>query len=161
MQSMKMLQFKISLAYIKPPVWRRFLVPSTFTFGDLHEVIQRVMGWTDSHLHEFDLDEERIGMKDEDSPPEVKDENRIRLNSRLKQPGRPFHYTYDFGDDWEHVVVLEEIAERSLLEAVRLKFNVRGSQGGGSTAVRGRKTKLSSGRLRRTDPVYGTAGGPS
>lgn len=106
---MKMLQFKISLAHIKPPVWRRFLVPSTLTFADLHAVIQRVMGWTDSHLHEFDLDKERIGMKDEDSPAEVKDENRIRLYSRLKSEGSRFHYTYDFGDDWEHVVVLEKI----------------------------------------------------
>lgn len=109
MQSMKMLQFKISLAHIKPPVWRRFVVPSTFRFADLHTVIQRVMGWTDSHLHEFDLDNELIGMKDEDSPHGTKAETGIRLYARLKSKGSRFRYTYDFGDDWEHVVVLEEI----------------------------------------------------
>jgi hypothetical protein len=46
-------QFKITLKYIKPPIWRRILVPETYTFWDLHVAIQDAMGWTDSHLHKF------------------------------------------------------------------------------------------------------------
>jgi hypothetical protein len=67
------------------------------------------MGWTNSHLHEFFLGAERIGMKDEDSSAEVKNENRIRLSSKLKTPKLRFRYLYDFGDDWEHSIVLEKI----------------------------------------------------
>lgn len=48
-------QFKITLKHIKPPIWRRILVPETYTFRDLHVAIQDAMGWTDSHLHEFQI----------------------------------------------------------------------------------------------------------
>jgi hypothetical protein len=106
---MKMFQFKISLAYIKPAIWRRFVIPSDATFGDLSNTIQIVMGWTNSHLHEFYVGQERIGMKDEDSPDDVKNENRIRLATKLKTAKSRFRYVYDFGDDWEHFIVLEKI----------------------------------------------------
>jgi hypothetical protein len=46
-------QFKITLKHIKPPIWRRILVPETYTFWDLHVAIQDAMGWTASRLHEF------------------------------------------------------------------------------------------------------------
>jgi len=106
---MKLFQFKISLAYIKPAIWRRLVIPSEATFGDLSNVIQIAMGWTNSHLHEFYLGQERIGMKDEDSPDDVKNENRIRLATKLKTAKSRFRYVYDFGDDWEHSIVLEKI----------------------------------------------------
>jgi len=51
----KIYQLRISLRHTKPPIWRRVLVPSGITLGDLHEVIQVAMGWTDSHLHHFVL----------------------------------------------------------------------------------------------------------
>ena len=81
---MKIFQFKVSLDHVEPPVWRRFVISSDATFGELSDVIQIVMGWTNSHLHEFLLGAEHIGMKDEDSPAEVKNENRIRLSSKFK-----------------------------------------------------------------------------
>jgi hypothetical protein len=56
--------------------------------------------------------EEKIGMKDEDSPSDVKNENRIRLGPRLKTPGTRFRYLYDFGDGWEHSIALEAILDR-------------------------------------------------
>ena len=46
---------RITLNGSKPPIWRRVAVPSDITLGQLHEVIQIVMGWTDSHLHQFVL----------------------------------------------------------------------------------------------------------
>ena len=95
---MKMLQLRIWLEHIEPVIWRRFLMPARATFGELNDIIQIVMGWTNSHLHEFYLDKEIIGMKDEDSPSVVQNENRIRLGPRLKTPGTKFRYLYDFGD---------------------------------------------------------------
>jgi pRiA4b ORF-3-like protein len=106
---MQIFQFKVSLDHIEPPVWRRFVISSDATFGKLSDVIQIVMGWNNSHLHEFFLGVEQIGMKDEDSPAEVKNENRIRLSSKLKTEEFHFRYLYDFGDDWEHSIVLERI----------------------------------------------------
>ena len=48
-------QFKITLRDIKPPIWRRIQVPETYTFWDLHVAIQDAMGWSDYHLHEFEI----------------------------------------------------------------------------------------------------------
>jgi hypothetical protein len=109
---MRMLQLRIWLEQIEPLIWRRFLIPANSSFGELSRVIQIVMGWSDYHLHEFYLGEEKIGMKDEDSPADVKNENRLRLGPRLKTPGTRFRYLYDFGDGWEHSLALEALLEK-------------------------------------------------
>ena len=59
-----LLQFKITLTGIRPPIWRRVLVPEGLFLSGLHDVIQEVMGWTDSHVHDFHWCEERFGMPD-------------------------------------------------------------------------------------------------
>ena len=56
-------QFKITLKGTKPPIWRRILVPETYTFWDLHVAIQDAMGWDDYHLHEFTLLSPKTGRK--------------------------------------------------------------------------------------------------
>ncbi|MDX8407837.1 MAG: plasmid pRiA4b ORF-3 family protein [Mariprofundaceae bacterium] len=88
-------------------IWRSFVVPASITLERLHDVIQIVMGWTDSHLHEF-----TIGKKRYTEYPEYKDDGlvcgRYRLGDLIKQKGRTFRYLYDFGDSWEHELVLEE-----------------------------------------------------
>lgn len=98
---------KIQLLDIEPSIWRRFVVPASITLDRLHDVIQVVMGWTDSHLHEF-----TIGNKRYTEYPESKDDGqacgRYRLGDLIKQKGRTFRYWYDFGDGWEHELVLEE-----------------------------------------------------
>ena len=98
---------KIQLADIEPAIWRRFVVPADITLDRLHDVIQIVMGWTDSHLHEF-----TIGKKRYTEYPEYEDDGlecgRYRLGDLIKQKGRAFHYLYDFGDSWEHEIVIEE-----------------------------------------------------
>jgi len=98
---------KIQLLDIEPAILRRFVVPASITLDRLHDVIQIVMGWTDSHLHEF-----TIGDKRYTEYPESKEEGlacgRYRLGDLIKQKGRTFHYLYDFGDGWEHELVLEE-----------------------------------------------------
>ncbi len=98
---------KIQLLGIEPAILRRFIVPASITLDRLHDVIQIVMGWTDSHLHEF-----TIGNKRYTECPESKEDGlpcgRYRLADLVKQKGRTFHYLYDFGDSWEHELVLEE-----------------------------------------------------
>jgi len=98
---------KIRVVYIEPEIWRRFVVPAGITLDRLHDVIQIVMGWTDSHLYEF-----TIGKKRYTEYPESKDDGlecgRYRLGDLIKQKGRTFGYLYDFGDSWEHELVIEE-----------------------------------------------------
>ena len=53
---------KIQLLDIEPAIWRRFVVPASITLDRLHDVIQIVMGWTDSHLHAFRAHRERAGV---------------------------------------------------------------------------------------------------
>lgn len=98
---------KIRLLHIEPEIWRRVAVPSDITLDRLHDIIQIVMGWTDSHLHEF-----TIGKKRYSEYPESKEDGlacgRYRLGNLVKRRGRTFMYSYDFGDGWEHEVTLEE-----------------------------------------------------
>jgi hypothetical protein len=101
-------QFKITLREVDPPVWRRVVVPSDIRLGKLHLVLQELMGWTNSHLHEYVIEGDHYGYKDADSP-EVKSESKVILEDLLPEEGCEFTYLYDFGDGWEHDVVLEKI----------------------------------------------------
>lgn len=104
------LQVKISLIGVsKPPVWRRLLVPATMRLNRLHDVIQVAMGWTDSHLHAFEAGGVDYGPPD----PELdhQDERRTSIGQVLKEPGDRMRYVYDFGDYWQHDVVVEKVLE--------------------------------------------------
>jgi pRiA4b ORF-3-like protein len=62
----KIFQLKNALAGIRPPMWRRVLVPGEITLAELHEVVQVAVGWTDTHLHEFEIGDARYGAPDPD-----------------------------------------------------------------------------------------------
>ena len=98
---------KIRLLHIKPEIWRRFVVPASISLDRLHDVIQIAMGWADNHLHEF-----AIGKKRYTEYPESKEEGlpcgKYRLIDLVKRRGRTLRYLYDFGDGWEHEIILEE-----------------------------------------------------
>ena len=100
------LSLKVSLRDLRPPVWRRLLVPSTMTLGDLHAAIQAAMGWHDSHLHLFDIGGEQYGNRD--IVDDVDDEDRVTMGRLARSGIARFKYTYDFGDDWEHTVAIEK-----------------------------------------------------
>jgi hypothetical protein len=106
-------QLKITLLGTKPPIWRRALVPSEFTLDKLHRVLQAVMGWEDSHLHEFRVGRQRFGIPDLEDDfmggPRCIHERKVRLSEVLGRTGAKLDYTYDFGDSWEHTVTLEKI----------------------------------------------------
>lgn len=101
-------QLKITLRDIDPPIWRRVVVPSDIRLGKLHSTLQDTMGWTNSHLHEFVIGSDHYGVKDPDSP-ETKPEARVVLEDVFPEEGCEFTYLYDFGDGWEHDVVVEKI----------------------------------------------------
>lgn len=102
-------QLKVTLKGMRPPIWRRILVASTTKLDDIHLILQIVMGWTDSHLHEFIQGRNRYGEPDEDFPSDAQDETQYRLDQILKKEKEKLIYIYDFGDGWEHEVVLEKI----------------------------------------------------
>lgn len=106
----QILQLKVTLAEVEPPVWRRLLVPADMTLAKLHAALQDAMGWTNSHLHCFEIAGRRIGMVgvEEDSP-ELEDERWVRVTSVLPRKGARLVYRYDYGDDWEHVVEVEDV----------------------------------------------------
>jgi hypothetical protein len=107
-------RLKITLLHLDPPIWRRFTVPDSITLARLHEVIQIVMGWTNSHLHAFDVGKqryERINPRDNiggfGRP--SRDERKFTLASLGLRARSKFRYEYDFGDGWLHELVLEKI----------------------------------------------------
>ncbi len=102
-------QFKITLLGIEPAIWRRIQVTDC-SFDKLHEHIQTAMGWTNSHLHLFDINGKHCG------DPELLgdgfeyvDSTRTLLSDLLPQDRKrlAFSYVYDFGDGWEHEVLFE------------------------------------------------------
>ena len=102
-------QLKITLRYIRPPVWRRVQVPSDITLAKLHRIIQVAMGWYDSHVHQFIVGEKYYGVPslDEFSELDLKDERKARLKQVLSKSKQKIVYEYDFGDCWEHEILLE------------------------------------------------------
>jgi hypothetical protein len=103
---------KVTLLGTKPPIWRRLLVPASMTLAKLHDVLQTAMGWHDCHMHEFRAGERHFGRPDPEDISmgmQVENERNIRLSSVLRRPGTKLIYTYDFGDNWEHAIVLEKL----------------------------------------------------
>lgn len=117
-----LLQLKIELAWIKPTIWRRIVVPESITLGNLHQVLQITFDWFDYHLHEFDFGGERFGIPDPEFDWEpVRSETRIQLKTALGGMAS-FKYIYDFGDHWEHRIKVEkklpgdpELSHRAML----------------------------------------------
>ena len=102
-------QIKISLIGAKPPIWRTVLVPSNIDLETFHDVIQLAMGWTDSHLHQFIANKVFYGIPDDDFELEMEDESKYKLSQLLTKEKDTLIYEYDFGDSWEHKILLEKI----------------------------------------------------
>jgi len=114
------LQFKIVLEEVSPPVWRRILLPAGCTFWDLHVAIQDAMGWSDYHLHEYTVRHPvkgvgRIGIPSPDGddfgePPLPGWKEKV--TGWLAPKRNTASYEYDFGDGWVHKVTLEKVLPR-------------------------------------------------
>lgn len=103
-------QLKISLQGARPPIWRRVQVPGSITLDELHEVIQHCMGWMDSHLHQFRIGDFLYGPDLDDGWDDipVRREESYTLHSLADSLAPALYYTYDFGDDWQHKIVVEK-----------------------------------------------------
>ena len=111
-KSDKIYRLKIVLNDIKPLIWRRFIVDADIKLPDLHKVIQTVMGWTNTHLHQFMIKGDYYSAPDEDSMSEYIDYRKTLLSQVVNQEGMEFTYEYDFGDSWEHTITLEKILSK-------------------------------------------------
>ena len=112
MTESKVYQIKVTVKGVRPPIWRRLLVPAEMTLERLHAAIQVAIGWQDCHLHEFEIGGERFGVPDAEAADmgmPLTDERKARLSRVLRNVRAKAHYTYDFGDDWQHEILVEKI----------------------------------------------------
>lgn len=105
-------QLHVELEDISPPVWRKVLVPSNITLAALHTALNELMGWTNSHLHQFLLRDRIFGDKraDDFGELEFEDEKKFCLDDLIGE-GQVISYEYDFGDGWTHHVKVEKKLE--------------------------------------------------
>ena len=99
----KAVQLKITLLDIKPLIWRQILIKDSSTLNDLHEVIQGVMPWEDLHLFEFKYAGTSTSTRTMD--------NELTLSALNLKEKDLFLYIYDFGDHWEHEILVEKIVD--------------------------------------------------
>ncbi len=139
-------QVRVSIDRIEPQIWRRLEVPAHFNLRELHLVLQAAFGWTNSHLHEFEIGGLRFGDADianaENGPEDARalDEMDVRLRDFTRKPGTTFRYVYDMGDNWVHTVCLEKHV--SLEPAPKVARCVEGGHVVVAEAARGRKNDL-------------------
>lgn len=111
----KIFQFKIQLKYLSTPVWRRVQVPSDLTFHQFHGVIQILFHWQSYHIYAFSYDDTYIEIPPKEEPMvkryETENAKKKKLNDYFNNKNDKIVYTYDFGDNWEHEIVLEDILE--------------------------------------------------
>jgi hypothetical protein len=103
-------RLKITLDHVEPVVMRRIEVPLTLRLDRLHLTIQAAMGWTNSHLFEINAGGVGWGFLDPDGGDGLLDARKARLIDAIKDT-KQLRYLYDFGDDWEHTIDVERLAE--------------------------------------------------
>jgi hypothetical protein len=99
-------QVRITLLYVDdPPVWRQVLIPAAYTLARVHRVIQAAMGWENCHMHAFQIGKTSYGPDPERELGHA-DETKTSLADVARVRTR-INYEYDFGDGWEHELVVE------------------------------------------------------
>jgi hypothetical protein len=104
-------QFKVSLNRVSPPIWRLFQVKSDITLHRLATTILMIMDWDGGHLHQFKICDKEYGIPHEDyeDDNQMEDERMVRLRDFPQDALRFFTFEYDFGDGWEHMVVMDSV----------------------------------------------------
>lgn len=105
-------RLRINLDGVTPVIWRRILVPGSVRMSKLAVMLIAVMGWTNSHLHAFQVGQHRYGMHYDEYPDDEIDEKGVTVLNALRG-ARRFTFEYDFGDSWEHEVIVEEMTSSS------------------------------------------------
>jgi Plasmid pRiA4b ORF-3-like protein len=104
-------QLKITLRGISPLIWRRLLVHAETSIADLHHILQLAMGWTNSHLHRSLIHGKEYGIAYEGGIGFADDPSRIRLADFCFRLRERFLYEYDFENNWQHDLRVEQILE--------------------------------------------------
>jgi Plasmid pRiA4b ORF-3-like protein len=102
------LQLKIALKDIKPPIWRRVQVPDC-SLALLHQIIQVAMGWDDYHLYSFEVGGTQYSDPRGAGELDMENASQAKLSRIIPREKFKFGYTYDFGDNWEHAILVEKI----------------------------------------------------
>lgn len=104
-------RLRIGLREIEPEIWRRVDVPLGMSLKGLHDVIQAVFGWEDDHLFEFRIGGKAYGIPapDEDFGEPALNAKSAKLEMLVRKGVRELDYIYDFGDNWRHVVRIEDV----------------------------------------------------
>ncbi len=107
-------QLQVVLLDSEPLIWRRLQVPGDATLAWLHAVLQVAVGWTNSHLHQFLVGEDtysdtRHNGAEYEGAPKILDASKFTLRQIAPREQDAFGYAYDFGDSWEHAIIVEEI----------------------------------------------------
>ena len=119
---------RIELLDVAPLIWRRVLVPNNWTFATLHHYLQWVMGWTDSHAHEFEIGTTLVApdwwiseAESEEEASRYRDERRVSVAAVAAElgPRGEFEYRYDMGDGWVHRIVIEPVRSAAPSDATR------------------------------------------
>jgi hypothetical protein len=104
----KIYQIKVSLCETDPSIWRRLLIAGDTNLGLLHGILQISMGWQNSHLHQF-MVEEAFYADPEAELEDVRNELNTTISKIAPAEKDNFMYMYDFGDSWDHVIQVEKI----------------------------------------------------
>jgi Plasmid pRiA4b ORF-3-like protein len=102
-------QIKVTLKGSKPPIWRRMQVTSETTLAQLHGILQRVMGWESYHLYQFVVGGMEYGDPRMLEEMESEDARRVSLATLVRGERDTFLYEYDFGDRWDHELLIEKV----------------------------------------------------
>ncbi len=102
---------RVTLRDIDPPVWRELVVPGHWHLGQVHHVLQIAFDWYEQHLHSFEVGDRSYGSPDPYGDDRRQRESLVRVHEVLSAPGDTITYWYDFGDDWYHDLVVEEVLD--------------------------------------------------
>lgn len=104
-------QIRITLDDIEPAIWRRIELPLTNSLKTLHLAIQAIMLFENYHLFRFDVGDANYAIRFDDDyiDPPTRDAGNIRLAKLVERGITDFTYTYDFGDNWRHSIVIEGV----------------------------------------------------
>ena len=117
---------RVSLREVEPVVWRRLVVRSETPLPKLNQLLERAMGWEGYHLHMFDVGGILFGEPDDDAD-YVINEKAATVKHVLPRVGSLLRWDYDFGDGWEHEVLVEAI--ESPAEGTRYPVCLDGAAG--------------------------------
>ncbi len=118
-------ELKVELRGIEPPIWRVLRVSSRTSLLKFHSILQRAMGWNDTHLYLFEVDGERYGEPSADWGLEVRDSSKMTLEKIFSDGKTSFLYEYDLGDSWWHEITLLGTVDTEGVEKPRCMAGAR------------------------------------